>query len=578
MTSPRRQAYYVFSSDRLPVKGQRRTIFWLRWRLTKNQWSRRGVFDDAAGLLLGILLGVAALASCAAGLFLGMRVFAWFTPHALMLGWDAVAGAFLFFWLIGMIVEIQRAESLDLTKFMHLPVSLKSIYLFNYLASWGTPAIIIALPGSLCLAAGLALAAGPRMLAIVPAILGFFCMVTAGTYLLRGWLVALMVNQRRRQTILLAASLLLIVFTQLPNLYVQFLKRSTAGIVSAGHPGPDWFSAAHLYLPPLWLGASAQSLASGSLAPGLFATVGSFALGGIALVAGYRGTLRFYREGKDLSEPSPSRRAKPGRQGKFLEICIPFLPNEVGAIALATFRSHLRAPEIKMTLFGQVAMNLTFGVLFMQPNFTILLARFQPITGSMIVMLSLLGAIQLFCNQFGFDRDGFRAFVLAPVSRRNLLLGKNLAALPIIALVGIFILSVALLAGLIGFSVFVASLWTFFGGFLVFAILGNWLSIVAPYRMAQGSLRPTKVPPKVTLIIILGMLLSPVAAGLIFLPATLELSFRPTAWPQDLMLHVSSFVFLLAATGLYFATIPPLGRLLREREHRVLYSVTQEIE
>ena len=282
-----------------------------------------------------------------------------------------------------------------MTKFMHLPVSLKNIYLFNYLASWGTPAIIIALPGSLSLAAGLALAAGPRMLVIVPAILGFFCMVTAGTSLLRGWLVALMVNQRRRQTVLLAATLLLIVFTQLPNLYVQFLKRSTAEVIPAGHLGPDWFSAAHLYLPPLWLGASAEGAARGSLSPGLLATAGSLALGGIALVAGYRGTLRFYRKGKDLSEPSTPRRTQPRRQGKFLEIRIPFLPNEVGAIALATFRSHLRAPEIKMTLFGQVAMNLTFGVLFMQPNFTVLLARFQPITGGMIVILSLLGAIQL---------------------------------------------------------------------------------------------------------------------------------------------------------------------------------------
>ena len=143
---------------------------------------------------------------------------------------------------------------------------------------------------------------------------------------------------------------------------------------------------------------------------------------------------------------------------------------------------------------------------------------------------------------------------------------------------GIFILGIALLAGLIGIAVFVASLWTFFGGFLIFAILGNWLSIVAPYRMAQGSLRATKVPPKVTLIIILGMLLSPVAAGLIFLPVTLELSFGSAAWPQGLMLQVASFVFLLAAAGLYFATIPSLGRLLREREHHVLSSVTQEIE
>ena len=34
-------------------------------------------------------------------------------------------------------------------------------------------------------------------------------------------------------------------------------------------------------------------------------------------------------------------------------------------------------------------------------------------------------------NHFGFDRGGFRAFVLLPTPRRYILLGKNLALLPV---------------------------------------------------------------------------------------------------------------------------------------------------
>ena len=36
--------------------------------------------------------------------------------------------------------------------------------------------------------------------------------------------------------------------------------------------------------------------------------------------------------------------------------------------------------------------------------------------------------VQFLANQFGFDRDGFRALILSPADRRLILLGKNLAA------------------------------------------------------------------------------------------------------------------------------------------------------
>ena len=43
----------------------------------------------------------------------------------------------------------------------------------------------------------------------------------------------------------------------------------------------------------------------------------------------------------------------------------------------------------------------------------------------------LLGVVQLTGNQFGFDRDGFRVFVLCAAPRRDILLGKNLAFAPL---------------------------------------------------------------------------------------------------------------------------------------------------
>ena len=43
----------------------------------------------------------------------------------------------------------------------------------------------------------------------------------------------------------------------------------------------------------------------------------------------------------------------------------------------------------------------------------------------------LLTMIQLVGNQFGFDRSGFRVYVLCAAPRRDILLGKNLAVAPL---------------------------------------------------------------------------------------------------------------------------------------------------
>ena len=47
---------------------------------------------------------------------------------------------FLFFWLIGLIVEIQRSETIDLPKLLHLPVALGRVFVLNYVASHLSPA------------------------------------------------------------------------------------------------------------------------------------------------------------------------------------------------------------------------------------------------------------------------------------------------------------------------------------------------------------------------------------------------------------------------------------------------------
>jgi hypothetical protein len=108
--------------------------------------------------------------------------------------------------MIGIATEIQRSETIDLARLLHLPVSLNEVFLINYLASHFTVSVIVVLPAMLGLAVGLAHDKGPEMLWLIPLALSFIFMITAWTYCLRGWLVSLMVNQRRRRAIIVGVT------------------------------------------------------------------------------------------------------------------------------------------------------------------------------------------------------------------------------------------------------------------------------------------------------------------------------------------------------------------------------------
>ena len=56
------------------------------------------------------------------------------------------------------------------------------------------------------------------MLLLLPLVLGFVFMITAWTYCLRGWLAALMVNKRRRRTVIVWVTMVFVLLCQLPNL------------------------------------------------------------------------------------------------------------------------------------------------------------------------------------------------------------------------------------------------------------------------------------------------------------------------------------------------------------------------
>jgi hypothetical protein len=115
--------------------------------------------------------------------------------------------------------------------------------------------------------------------------------------------------------------------------------------------------------------------------------------------------------------------------------------------------------------------------------------------------------------------------------------------------------------------------------YLIFSLLGNILSILAPMPVAAGSMKPLK--PKATTILIhmASMFLVPIALAPTLVPLGIEFlisrSGRLPWFPAYLILTIVEVVF---AVWFYSWMITSQGRLLQRREQRILETVTSKME
>ncbi|MBI3191620.1 MAG: hypothetical protein HYZ36_03065, partial [Pedosphaera parvula] len=329
-----------------------------------------------------VILGVGA----AVGGFLAGRLGLGSAPPLAVMGvWLGVTLVFLFFWLLGLMTELQRSETIDLQRLMHLPVALGQMFAINYLASHFTLSIVLMAPGMLGLAFGLAFSRGPAMLLLAPLAASMVFMITAWTYCLRGWLAAMMSNPRRRRAIIMGITAVFVILSQLPNLYFKVFNRVNHPPVAssaARHEEAQRRADAHMasrkeivrklllaqrIIPPLWLPAGAHGLAEHRVLPALLGMLGCGMIGGLGLRRAYRATLRFYlgvADAKAALPPVPSQTTAPAALGAsvdWLEAQLPGVPEQAAALAFATLRSMLRAPEVKMALGTSFFITLVLG-------------------------------------------------------------------------------------------------------------------------------------------------------------------------------------------------------------------------
>jgi ABC-2 type transport system permease protein len=604
-----------------------KAFVWLRWRLAANGWQRGGKLNAALMLILAVALIVLAVPLFFASLAVGLFAFADATPTHLLYAWDGMTAGFLVFWTAGLMAELQRTDVLSPAKLLHLPLSAGGVFVINFVSSLATASLIFFAAIMFGFGLGVAFAQGYRLLVAWPLTLALFLMVAALTCQFQGWLATLSANPRRRRTMVVAITMIFVLIFQLPNLLTHYgpwdLHQQSGALeklmqdmqelrdeLTAGHLQPDDFkrrqqklnedfeaitrqksvpgSASlqqnarllNLVLPVGWPALGVATAAEGNLLPALFGFFGLTLITGVSLHRAYRTTLRLYQG--DLNSRAPRRAAaapvsvagNPGRR-PLLAWRIPGASEPVSAIALCGLRSLTRAPEAKMMLLTPVFFGAIFGSSIMRvPADAASVMR--PLAAIGAISLALFGMLQLMANQFGFDRDGFRVFVLSAASRRDILLGKNLSFAPLALLMTVIPLTVVEVMRPLRIEHLLSMAPQFVSMYLMFCLMTNLISILAPMPIAVGSLKPAN--PKF-LTVLLQMVLFLVLFPLAQLPTMLPLGIeRGLEWqgvgvglPICLVLSTAECLLIVVV---YRLALNWQGRLLSDHEQQILETVT----
>ncbi|HEV8002386.1 MAG TPA: hypothetical protein VGP63_21025 [Planctomycetaceae bacterium] len=629
-----------------------RALVWLRRRLFRNRMRRAGKVNAVVTQVLMVLAGFASIGMFFTSLWLGAWLLPKATPDYVLYLWTGIVVAFLFFWMLGVTTELQRSEVLSIEKLFHFPISPSSAFFINYLSSLVCLSLILFLPAMFGLAIASVYALGPSLLISLPLLVGFVLMVTTVTYQFRGWLATLMVNKRRRRTIVACVTGSIILISQAPNLIVQGRRLSAPdqaaqqyskdfeqlqaelsshkispkefhdrleGLSDARQKQHDqetqqlvarvksWVSIADLALPPGWLAYGIHRAAEHQIWPGVAGTLLLGVIAGASLRRSYRTTVRFYlgdfrsdrstAEARRLPTPTPAAptslagqvaRPAPGVLATQPQIVswvgksLPWVPEQAAATGLATLRSLMRAPEVKMMLLTPIIL----GVVMMTTRLAgrgggaPVPAEIRSVLGLAIVVTVVVSLSQVFQNQFGFDRSAFRTFVLSPAPRRQILLGKNLAMAPIVAGASLIFLGILEFMFPLRPTELLATLVEMVSAFLIVCLVGNQMSILLPSAIRQGSMRSSDTKVLRVLLRFIAMLGLLVAFAPLALPLGVDYLLRmfflgQYAWGEWIPVYLILSLLVALATLLVYRTVLDYqGGLLQRRELRILEAVT----
>jgi ABC-2 type transport system permease protein len=339
-------------------------------------------------------------------------------------------------------------------------------------------------------------------------------------------------------------------------------------------------------LPPGWLPFGIMAAADGSPWPALAATAVFSLTGFLSLRRSYRTTLRIYT-GQFESGRTPNTAPRPGaKRGEprflLLEQRLPWMTEQAAVVTLASFRSLTRAPETRFLMVAPFVVlafmaGAPIGMAFapseeLRPLFAVSGLGMGIAT---TLVIALATALSFVGNQFGYDRDGFRLFILSGIRRRDILLGKNLAIAPFFIGPHLFLVAAFQFFKPMPLHLFILVLPQFALFYLVICLLVNPLSIFLPFPVRPGTLQAEE-STMIRMIVHLAVVVAILGAAMPALVVFVVIVFR---FASSLLSVIPICVTECAVVVvLYHFALNWEGELLQRREQEILEAITPKAE
>lgn len=559
-------------------------LVWLKWRLFVNAMrSKRGAANRAASAL-GTLAALAFSLLLSAGLGAG----AYFVVRnrgggqASRFAQDAATGAsvealFLLFGMASMIYLVWATAPLsfgggnqfDPGRLLLYPISLRRLFALDLLSELTSLASIFAAPAIFAVSLGAGLARGRVGGALVVAVCAtLFGMSLAK--LLSTCLDALMRMRRTRGEALLA------VLGVLGALSGLALGQSDRLFAYFGH-----FPTA-LRLTPMGAMAAALAGGAGAHANYLLSLAVLLAYTLVTTFATYRIARRALEGNGGGGGARAVRVEAGGARARVWGWRLPFGSEALSSVFEKELRYAMRNAQLRTMAAMPIIMTLSFkligsrrgtgfgggggGAAGAGAGFFAGIAPYTEGAGAALsVLYVFLITSALSANLFGYEAGGMRAYVLAPVARRTILAGKNLAGL---AVSSVFAVAVVLVNALLYRDLTPRALLFTFLCFVFFAAasatVGNLFSLRFPKRLQFGK--------RMNASGVAGLLLLPVFLCIAAAPALAVVGgyAARSLWVEYVILAA----FAIAGLAVYLLSLARQGRLLARRELDILEAVT----
>lgn len=530
----------------------------VRFQLTLNQIRKGGAVNSVLFSIALASLVLYVLMSFVMSVVYGAIWLSQASDSSMLLVWNAMVAGFLFLWMFHVMNRVQQNDVISVGKLLHLPITFHGAFLLNYVSSFANLTLLSFAPLFIGLAIAMPFARGGNCAIAIPLSCSFLLMVTAVTHQLQSWLAEKMQNRKTKGILL---SILPLMFLAI---FLLFSKVT------------DSYSISDILrdVPLGWLPSGIMAANSGSVLTGIWGTAAMSAIGCASLFFAHRSSMRRFT-GEGVAGGA-SQKAKESTSTAWIDSqlfsSIPFTSNAVSGIALCVLRNIRRTPEVFAALIPAIAM-AAFGAPYLigWDGFAIPF-WLEPFLPTLLIAVALLGFPAFLFSTFSYDRDGFRAFILSPVERQDVLLGKNLAiGIPTI-LIGwltMIILQCFLPAG---FFWFVAGLIQLPAAYFLLCILGNGISTFCPVGLKRGSMTPVNARIIPVIALYLGILVGPFGALLPTSAAfgTCFLIEKSTGTPMGWLFVLLSLVTLAGSWLLYRWTLVELGKGLWNRESDIL--------